>query len=84
MNNFAILLNDVLFYQYNIEVDVFFSKRKSLHIGFKNPFSTYPFLSEMIGFIKFLWKDAVNNAFDYEMVFSILTGERGMFYFVFF
>ena len=37
----------------------------------------------MIDFLKFLWKDAVNNAFDYETVFSIPTGERGMFYFVF-
>ena len=84
MNNFAILLKDSFFNEFNIEVDVFFSRRKLLHIGVEYPLSSYTFSHEMLNFIKLLWEHPVNNVSGYEMVFPQSTNERNMFYYVIF
>ena len=82
MNNFAILLKIVLSKQFNIEVDVFFS-RKKLHISFKKSLSSYHFFDELLKFVKKLWHHPFNNIEGYEMIFSKPTNKRNMFYYIF-
>ena len=43
--------------KFSIEVDVFVSKKKKLvHLSFLKPFISYPFLEELIDFVKSYWQ----------------------------
>ena len=52
MNNFSIVLKNSLKKEFNIEVYVFFFRRKLLHIGFNKAISSYPFFEKVLDFIK--------------------------------
>ena len=54
MNNFAFLLQKSLTREFNIDVDVYFSRRKLLHIDFKKSFvdSLYADLGKSLSFIR--------------------------------
>ena len=60
MNCFAILLKSSLEKKYNVEVDVLFSRRKFLYIGFEKLLSHYEFFEEMLEYLESLWKNPIN------------------------
>ena len=84
MNNFAFLLQKFLTREFNIEVDIYFSRGKLLHIGFKNSLSSYPFFDDLLKFIKWLWQHPVNNIEGDELIFPQPISQRNMFYYAFF
>ena len=63
MNAFATILKSSIEKRYDIEVDVFFSRKKLLHIGFEKTLSTYDFFDELLDYIEFLWFNPVNFVF---------------------
>ena len=83
MNAFATILKSSIEKRYDIEVDVFFSRKKLLHIGFEKTLSTYDFFDELLDYIEFLWFNPVNFVAGYELIFPCPTKERNMFYIFF-
>ena len=69
MNNFAFLLRKSLTREFNIDPDVYFSRRKLLHIDFKKSLSSCPFSDDLLKFVKLLWQHPVNNVEGYELIF---------------
>ena len=84
MNNFAIVLQNSLFKEFDIEVDAFLSRKRLLHIGFEKALSSYQFYDELLKFVKFLWEHPLNTVEGYKTIFPRPTNERKMFYYIFF
>ena len=69
MNCFAIRPKNSLKKRCDVEIDVFFSRRKLLHIGFEKPLAHYEFFEEMLEYLESLWKNPINFAEGYELIF---------------
>ena len=58
MNIFYKCLSEPVFKRFNIEADVFVSKKKKLvHIAFERPLISYYFFDELINFIEHYWHE---------------------------
>ena len=57
MNSFCRWIRSSLFQKFEIEVDVYVSKKKKLlHLSFLKPLVSYPFFEELIDFLKNYWQ----------------------------
>ena len=70
MNIFCRCLSESIFKRFNIEADVFVSKRKKLvHIAFERALISYYFFDELINFIEHYWHE--RKYFFYRISFCV-------------
>ena len=74
MDKFARVLKRNIEIEFGIEVEMFFSNRKQLHIGFQQPVTSYNFFNNILNFIQLVWKH--HSVLGYELVFAIPSLQR--------